>query len=356
MLGLLAIVPESPRWLAAHEKTDESLNVLARLHSYHMTEEQIKSLHIDIVRTCEFEESLGTGSWGDLFKNDAIQSQRRFLIACAIQSFQQLGGINALIYYSNTLFSTSLGFSDHLSALMSGFLQTWFFAASFIPWLLIDRVGRRPLLLSMISLMSAVMIVQTGLIYNVQNNTSIAKGCGIGAAVMLFIFEGAFTVGFQATVWVYPSEILPLRLRQRGSSVSTACNWIFNYMIVQVTPIALNNIGYKTYIIFGVLNACWIPIIYLYFPETKGLELEDIDKIFERSHEVIETFSGLETGDEEFEGVAASDEEGRITSHENRSGGGSGSGSSLVNQRKLGTDHGKGTKEEIERVTSEEHP
>ncbi|KAM0138780.1 hypothetical protein ACHAO1_003379 [Botrytis cinerea] len=356
MLGLLAIVPESPRWLAAHEKTDESLNVLARLHSYHMTEEQIKSLHIDIVRTCEFEESLGTGSWGDLFKNDAIQSQRRFLIACAIQSFQQLGGINALIYYSNTLFSTSLGFSDHLSALMSGFLQTWFFAASFIPWLLIDRVGRRPLLLSMISLMSAVMIVQTGLIYNVQNNTSIAKGCGIGAAVMLFIFEGAFTVGFQATVWVYPSEILPLRLRQRGSSVSTACNWIFNYMIVQVTPIALNNIGYKTYIIFGVLNACWIPIIYLYFPETKGLELEDVDKIFEGSHEVIETLSGLETGDEEFEGVAASDEEGRITSHENRSGGGSGSGSSLVNQRKLGTDHGKGTKEEIERVTSEEHP
>jgi len=61
------------------------------------------------------------------------------------------------------------------------------------------------------------------LIYNVQHNTSIAKGCGIGAAVMLFLFEGAFTVGFQATVWVYPAEILPLRLRQRGSSVSTAC-------------------------------------------------------------------------------------------------------------------------------------
>lgn len=200
MLGLLAIVPESPRWLAAHGKTNESLNVLARLHSDHMTEEQIKSLHIDIVRTCEFENSLGTGSWSDLSKNDAIQSQRRFLIACAIQSFQQLGGINALIYYSNTLFSTSLGFSDHLSALMSGFLQTWFFAASFIPWLLIDRIGRRPLLLSMISVMSIVMIVQTGLIYNVQNNTSIAKGCGIGAAVMLFIFEGAFTIGFQATV------------------------------------------------------------------------------------------------------------------------------------------------------------
>ncbi|KAA8571442.1 hypothetical protein MFRU_026g00540 [Monilinia fructicola] len=282
ILGLLAIVPESPRWLAAHEKPDDSLEVLTRLHSYHMSESHITSLHTDILHTCEYEASLGAGSWSDLLQNDAIQSQRRFLIACAIQIFQQLGGINALIYYSNTLFSQSLGFSDHLSALMSGFLQTWFLIASFIPWLLIDRVGRRPLLLSMISVMSAVMIIQTGLIYNVQKKTAIATSCGIGAAVMLFVFEGAFTIGFQATVWVYPSEILPLRLRQRGSAVSTACNWIFNYMIVQITPIALSNIGYKTYVIFAVLNACWVPVIFFAFPETKGLELEDVDRLFVR--------------------------------------------------------------------------
>lgn len=280
MLLLLFILPESPRWLAAHGREEESLSVLTRLHSYHQTPHQIKSLHADIIHTCAYEASLGAGKWSDLLRNDEIQSQRRFLIACAIQAFQQLGGINALIYYSNTLFSSSLGFNSHLSALMSGFLQTWFFVASFIPWFLIDRIGRRPLLLSMITLMSCVMIVQTGLIYNVQYKTSIAHGCGIGAAAMLFIFEGAFTIGFQATVWVYPSEILPLRLRQRGSSVSTACNWIMNYMIVQITPPAINNIGYKTYIIFAVLNACWVPVIYFFFPETKGLELEDVDRLF----------------------------------------------------------------------------
>ena len=159
MLGLLAIVPESPRWLAAHGESDKSLAVLTRLHSCHMSEDHTISLHAGILHTCAYEASLGAGSWSDLFHNNAIQSQRRFLISCAIQSFQQLGGINALIYFSNTLFSLSLGFSDHLSALMSGFLQTWFFIASFIPWFLIDRVGRRPLLLSMVSVMSAVMIV-----------------------------------------------------------------------------------------------------------------------------------------------------------------------------------------------------
>lgn len=132
----------------------------------------------------------------------------------------------------------------------------------------------------MVSLMAAVMAVQTILVYNVDKKTYIQHSAAIAAVIMLFIFQGAFTIGFQATVWVYPSEILPLRLRQRGSSVSTACNWIFNYMIVQITPIAISNIGYRTYIIFAVLNATWVPLIYLFFPETKGLQLEDIDRLF----------------------------------------------------------------------------
>ena len=182
--------------------------------------------------------------------------------------------------YSGTLFEKSIGFDTHMSSLMSGFLQTWFFVASFIPWFLIDRVGRRPLLLSMISLMAAVMAVQSGLIYQVQYKTASAKGAGIAAAAMLFVFQGAFTIGFQATVWVYPSEILPLRLRQRGSAISTAANWICNYIIVQITPHAISNIGWKTYIIFAVLNALWVPIIFVFFPETKGLELEDVDRLF----------------------------------------------------------------------------
>ncbi|KAL0932938.1 hexose carrier [Colletotrichum truncatum] len=280
MFAILQIIPETPRWLAAHDRPDECLAVLQRLKGDHEDEETIRALHNSIMQTVAYEASVSSGSWKDLFINDRIKTGQRFLIACAIQGFQQLGGINAIIYYSSTLFEKSIGFDKHMSSLMSGFLQTWFFVASFIPWLLIDRVGRRPLLLSMISVMAAVMAVQAALIYQVQNVTAIAHAAGIGAAAMLFVFQGAFTIGFQATVWVYPSEILPLRIRQMGSSVSSAVNWIFNYMIVQVTPIAIANIGWRTYIIFAVLNATWVPIIYLFFPETKGLELEDVDRLF----------------------------------------------------------------------------
>ncbi|RKL48437.1 hypothetical protein BFJ72_g1337 [Fusarium proliferatum] len=280
IMGLLFVIPETPRWLAAHDRPEECLKVLARIQGTSTDDPQVQVLHSVITQTVAYETSIGAGSWKDLLKEDSIKSRKRLLLACFLQAAQQLGGINAIIYYSSTLFEKSVGFSAHMSALMSGFLQTWFFIASFIPWVLIDRIGRRPLLLSMISVMAATMAVQAGLIYQVENNTSTAHAAGIAAAAMLFVFQGAFTIGFQATVWVYPSEILPLRLRQRGSSISTAANWIFNYMIVQITPISIDNIGWRTYIIFAVLNSLWVPIIFLFFPETKGLELEDVDHLF----------------------------------------------------------------------------
>lgn len=308
MLFIISILPESPRWLAAHNRSDESLSVLRRLRGHTLDDEAIVRLHGDIVRAVEEEAAMNAGSWRTILKADKIHSRRRLLIACSIQAFQQLGGINAIIYYSSTLFK-NVGFSNHLSALMSGFLQLWFFVASFIPWILIDRIGRRPLLLSMITVMALVMAAQAALVYQVQFTTSVAYTAGIAGAVMLFLFEGAFTIGFQATVWVYPSEILPLRLRQKGSSISTAANWICNFLIVQITPPAIENVGWRTYVIFAVLNvsrswrwrvrplglrscsrfgnmlmscsqATWVPIIYMFFPESKGRELEDFDRLF----------------------------------------------------------------------------
>jgi hypothetical protein len=133
MLAIILIIPETPRWLIAHNRSDEALDVLQRLNRKVLGEQAVRNIHADIVKTVAYETSLGTGKWADLLKSDEIHSRRRFLIACSIQIFQQLGGINALIYYSNTIFQQSLNFSSDLSALMSGFLNTWFFVASFIP-------------------------------------------------------------------------------------------------------------------------------------------------------------------------------------------------------------------------------
>lgn len=122
MLFIISFVPENPRWLASHDRGDEPLLVLQRLHQRRMSDESIRFLHAAIMQIVAVEMSIGTGKWSDLVKNDSLQSQRRFLIACALQAFQQLGGINAIIYYSGTLFQKSIGFDQHMSALMAGFL------------------------------------------------------------------------------------------------------------------------------------------------------------------------------------------------------------------------------------------
>lgn len=206
-IGALA-VPETPRWLISHGRPNEARDILTRLYSGRRSKDEVEPIYSGIVKSVAIEDSIGATNFltsiQHVFRDDDIRSRRRFLIACSIQFFQQLGGINGIIYYAGTIFSQSLGFDSHMSALMSGFLFTWFFIASFIPWLLIDRIGRRPLLLSMVSLMACVFAIMCGLVRQIEFKTSLAHSCGAAAAAMLFIYLGAFTIGFQATVWVYP--------------------------------------------------------------------------------------------------------------------------------------------------------
>lgn len=94
---LLFLIPDTARWYASHDRPEDSLMVLKRLYKGRESEETILRLHQDILQTVAVETSLGSGTWKDLLKSDAIQSRRRFLLSCAIQIFQQLGGNNAVL-------------------------------------------------------------------------------------------------------------------------------------------------------------------------------------------------------------------------------------------------------------------
>lgn len=96
ILGLLMLIPETPRWLASHDRPDECLAVLARVADTGEDDIEVQKLHTVITETVAYEASRQAG-WRDIVRRDPIKSRRRFLIACGIQMFQQLGGINAII-------------------------------------------------------------------------------------------------------------------------------------------------------------------------------------------------------------------------------------------------------------------
>jgi hypothetical protein len=102
----------------------------------------------------------------------------------------------------------------------------------------------------------------------------------IAAVVFVFLFEACFTWGWMATVWIYPPEILPLKTRAKGASLAAAADFLGNFLVVEITPPALRNIGYKTYIIFAVLNIANAVIVWAFYPETAGQTLESVDKLF----------------------------------------------------------------------------
>jgi hypothetical protein len=83
-----------------------------------------------------------------------------------------------------------------------------------------------------------------------------------------------------ATVWIYPPEILPLKTRAKGASLAAAADFLGNFLVVEITPPALRNIGYKTYIIFAVLNIVNAIIVWAFYPETAGQTLESVDRLF----------------------------------------------------------------------------
>lgn len=71
-----------------------------------------------------------------------------------------------------------------------------------------------------------------------------------------------------------------MAIRTRAAALATASNWIFTFLVVEITPVSITNIGYKTYIYFCIFNATFIPLVYFFYPETKGLSLEQIDRLF----------------------------------------------------------------------------
>lgn len=90
------------------------------------------------------------------------------------------------------------------------------------------------------------------------------QSAGIVAIVCLFLFDVFFGIGLLAIPWLLPPEYAPLAIRTQGAALATSSNWIFTFLVVQITPVSISSIGWKTYVYFSVFNFCFAPLIYLF--------------------------------------------------------------------------------------------
>ncbi|XEV02245.1 hypothetical protein FSHL1_007532 [Fusarium sambucinum] len=277
-IGIL-LLPESPRWLINHDRHEEAREVLWSVRknakSISKDDESVSRAIAEIQHAINEErDAAQTSSFKAMWKNGEQKFLYRTMLGIGGQFMQQLSGINLITYYAPVIFQESVGISHNLSLLLAGFNGVAYFFSSLIPIWIIDRLGRRKLMMFAAAGQAVCMAVLAGTVSTGQ------PGPGIVAIVMLFLFNFFFAVGLLAIPWLLPAEYAPLAIRTRAAALATASNWIFTFLVVEITPVSISSIGWKTYIYFCIFNACFVPLIYFFYPETRLLSLEQIDKLF----------------------------------------------------------------------------
>ncbi|KAJ9355811.1 hypothetical protein DTO027B9_3965 [Paecilomyces variotii] len=268
-------LPESPRWLIMKGKEEEAVQVLTALMDLPADDPLI---HTEFTEIKDTVLALKDSSFKDLFTMDEDRHFHRVVLAYVNQMFQQISGINLITYYAAVIYENSIGLSGMLSRILAACNGTEYFLASWLPVVIVEKVGRRPLMLVGAAGMSLSMVV-LAITTSFEGQTK----PGIVAAVFLFVFNTFFAWGWLGMTWLYPAEIVPLRIRAPANALSTSANWAFNFMVVMITPVAFSSIGYRTYIIFAVINAFIFPVVYFFYPETAYRSLEEMDNIFHKT-------------------------------------------------------------------------
>ncbi len=254
---------ESPAWLVAHDREDDARRVLSRLRHQSAVDDELASMKKGAQRKeASMRELLSPRLRGVL------------TLGVLLAIFQQITGINTVIYYAPTLLNDAgLGSSAALLAnVVNGVVNVGMTIVAI--WLL-DRVGRRTLLISGTCGM-AVGLTVIAVVFLV-GGSQLAGGFAIVAIIALFFYTGSFAIGLGPVFWLLISEIYPVRVRAKAMSVATFANWGANF-VVTISFLTLlsviSNAG--TFFLFAFLTVVAVAYFWRRVPETKGLRLEEI--------------------------------------------------------------------------------
>jgi len=256
-LVLLYTIPRSSRWLVTRNRIDEARQVLLLMGTPN-TEEELREIQDSI----QFEQ---TAVHEALFQSKYM---RPVVLAIIIALFNQLSGINAILYYLNDIFLKA-GFSVKVAGNSAVYVGTVNLLFTLIGMSLIDKLGRKTLLL-IGAVGTAVALAGVGIIFHTQQHQGLLVW-------MLMGFIASFAVSQGAVVWVYLSEIFPTRVRAKGQSLGSLTHWLANACIAYSFPLVrgLGGGAYPFYFFAGMMSLQFV-IVATAFPETKGLSLEQL--------------------------------------------------------------------------------
>ncbi len=268
-MGLLLLVPDTPRWLVMKGRQAKALEILQRLGSH----EEARST------VAEIEGSLRVGSSQEAPRLFAFGSLV-IVAGIMLSVFQQFVGINAVLYYAPLMFKNMGATTDTAlwQTIIVGLANVIF---TVVAILTVDRLGRRPLLI-IGALVMAVSMIALGFTFH-------AKAVGIGALVAVVVYIAGFALSWGPVTWVLLSEMFPNAIKNRALAIAVAAQWIANLFVSWTFKIldgnsvlnAAFNHGFA-YWIYGVMSLLAAIFVYIYIPETKQRTLEGIQDLWSR--------------------------------------------------------------------------
>ena len=255
-LLLLYGIPRSSRWLVTQNRTDEALEVLDMMGSPD-SEAELR----DIIDSIHLERGV---------THEPLFTRRYRLpifLAISIGLFNQLAGINAILYYSNYIFNAA-GFSNVSSSQQTVIIGVVNLIATFLGMSLIDRLGRKTLLLIGSLGMAACLAGIAGIFFTHSHQSVLVW--------LLCAYITFFAISQGAVIWVYIAEVFPTRVRSKGQSLGSSAHWVMNAVVSLVFPVLAARSGGIPFAFFAAMMILQFLVVLFLYPETKGITLEQL--------------------------------------------------------------------------------